>query len=116
MELALSLVPQHYMKHEIIANENTPTQGILFCYMGRIDLLLTSFSKGEYTLENIATEQFNFLLERLGPGSSICSLVHCRPPRYWKHNVKIVSRHATTIFLLPHKVLYKIRMRTPELD
>jgi len=56
MELALSLVPRHYMKHEIIANEHTATEGILFCYMGRIDLLLTSFSKGDYKQENIATE------------------------------------------------------------
>lgn len=44
MELALSLVPRHYMKHEIIANENASTEGILICYMGRIDLLLTSHS------------------------------------------------------------------------
>lgn len=32
MELALSLVPRHYMKHEIIANEHASTEGILICY------------------------------------------------------------------------------------
>jgi hypothetical protein len=104
------------MKHEIIANEHSPIEGIMFCYRGRIDLLLTSFSKSEYTKETISTEQFNYLLERLGPGSSISSLVHCRSAKFWKHNTKIVSRHATTIFMLPNKVLQKIRVRTPELD
>lgn len=32
MELALSLIPRHYLKHEIIARENILTEGIYFVY------------------------------------------------------------------------------------
>jgi signal-transduction protein with cAMP-binding, CBS, and nucleotidyltransferase domain len=42
MELALSLIPRHYLKHEIIAKENIPTEGIYFVYQGKVDLLLTT--------------------------------------------------------------------------
>ena len=51
MELALSLVPRHYLKHEIIAKENITTEGIFFVYSGRVDILLTKSATTDYSCE-----------------------------------------------------------------
>ena len=49
MEIALSLVPRHYLKDEIIAKENISVEGIYFVYSGRVDILLTNASATAYS-------------------------------------------------------------------
>jgi hypothetical protein len=116
MELALSLVPRTYLKHEIIAKENVPSEGIYFVYSGSVDILLTSVSATDYSADKTKTCEFNYLLETLGPRSSFCSWVHCRPKNFWRHNTKIISRGCTTIFLLPKKILSCLRHKITMLD